>query len=87
MDGIIIIYFVESRLEELHSLEYRRDADLFADQEHRHKSQMQLHRSHQDGNSKTQREKSSNVTGKKNLQNYLEINKHRLKTLIVYIIF
>jgi hypothetical protein len=50
-------------LEELHSLEYRKDADLFTDQEQRHKSQMQLHQSDQDG-SKTHKTKSSNITGK-----------------------
>lgn len=55
--------YVVSRLEELHSLEYRRDADLFTDQEQRHKSQMELHQGSQD-NLKTIRPKSSNTLGK-----------------------
>lgn len=55
--------FVNFRLEELHSLEYRRDADLFTDQEQRHMSQMQLHQSHQE-NPSTLRAKSSNINGK-----------------------
>ncbi|CAI6371664.1 unnamed protein product [Macrosiphum euphorbiae] len=38
---------MDDKLEELHSLEYRRDAELFSDQEQRHMSQMQLH-NHQD---------------------------------------
>lgn len=56
------VYMV-SRLEELHSLEYKRDADLFTDQEQRHKSQMELHQGHQD-NLKTKISKSSNTLGK-----------------------
>ncbi|XP_025417152.1 interaptin-like [Sipha flava] len=52
---------IDDKLEELHSLEYRKDADLFTDQEQRHKSQMQLHQSDQDG-SKTHKTKSSNIT-------------------------
>lgn len=51
---------INFRLEELHSLEYRRDADLFADQEQRHMSQMQLHQSQQNS-SET---KSRKITGK-----------------------
>lgn len=47
----------------MHSLEYKRDADLFTDQEQRHKSQMELHQGHQD-NLKTKISKSSNTLGK-----------------------
>jgi len=50
----------------LHSLEYRRDADLFADQEQRHMSQMQLHQSHHNS-PVTQGANTSNITGKANL--------------------
>ncbi|XP_003247844.1 protein lava lamp [Acyrthosiphon pisum] len=39
---------MDDKLEELHSLEYRRDAELFNDQEQRHMSQMQLHKNRQD---------------------------------------
>ncbi|XP_060844421.1 girdin-like [Rhopalosiphum padi] len=39
---------MDDKLEELHSLEYRKDAELFTDQEQRHKSQMQLHQNRQD---------------------------------------
>lgn len=60
---IKIIIFVNFRLEELHSLEYRRDADLFTDQEQRHMSQMQLHQSHQESSSNL-KAKSSNISGK-----------------------
>jgi len=55
---------VNYRLEELHSLEYRRDAELFSDQEQRHMSQMQLHQNRQD-NSITPGPNSLNTTGKK----------------------
>lgn len=53
----------DNRLEELHSLEYRKDADLYTDREQRHMSQMQLHQSHQDDSS-TLKAKSNNITGK-----------------------
>jgi len=48
----------------LHSLEYRRDAELFTDQEQRHMSQMQLHQSGQD-NSIASGTNSLKTTGKK----------------------
>jgi len=60
----IIIYLNNFRLEELHSLEYRRDAELFTDQEQRHMSQMQLHQSGQD-NSIASGANSLKTTGKK----------------------
>jgi len=60
----ILFTYVNSRLEELHSLEYRRDAELFSDQEQRHMSQMQLHQNRQD-NSITPGANSLNTTGKK----------------------
>jgi len=48
----------------LHSLEYRRDAELFSDQEQRHMSQMQLHKNRQD-NFITPGANSHKTTGKK----------------------
>lgn len=74
--------FVNFRLEELHSLEYRRDADLFTDQEQRHMSQMQLHQSHQE-NPSTQRVKSSNITGKIKNNNFKPI-KTRIQISITF---
>ncbi|KAF0766335.1 interaptin-like [Aphis craccivora] len=47
-DEKIDLKIMDDKLEELHSLEYRRDAELFTDQEQRHMSQMQLHQSGQD---------------------------------------
>lgn len=71
----LFTYF-NSRLEELHSLEYRRDAELFSDQEQRHMSQMQLHKNRQN-NSITPN--SHKTTGKKTLIN----NNVKLKIYIL----
>ncbi|XP_022173956.1 girdin-like [Myzus persicae] len=52
---------MDDKLEELHSLEYRKDAELFSDQEQRHMSQMQLHQNRQE-NSITPGANSINTT-------------------------
>lgn len=59
--------FVDFRLEELHSLEYIRDAHLYTDQEKRHMSQMKLYQSHQASSTTPLEVKSSDVTGKKQI--------------------
>ncbi|XP_025203403.1 polyamine-modulated factor 1-binding protein 1-like isoform X3 [Melanaphis sacchari] len=56
---------MDDKLEELHSLEYRRDAELFTNQEQRHMSQMQLHQSRQN-NSITLEENSLKTTEEAN---------------------
>ncbi|VVC41064.1 Hypothetical protein CINCED_3A005505 [Cinara cedri] len=57
---------IDDKLEELHSLEYIRDAGLFTDQEQRHMSQMELHQSHQASSITPLGANSSDVTEKAN---------------------
>ncbi|KAE9524273.1 hypothetical protein AGLY_015312 [Aphis glycines] len=64
-DEKIDLKIMDDKLEELHSLEYRRDAELFTNQEQRHMSQMQLHQSGQD---------NSIASGANSLKNTEEAN-------------